>query len=204
SGRTWLVSFQVRLGSVESDLNVITVQAGGPHLQGLRRVFQVAAVIQAEVLLVERGGHHQSALEVAEQAAADDVGAGFRIAVLDGEHTFLAERIRRQVEDRQLAALMPGDHAGVRDQVAAPTEAVPGGRLGEGAEGRVVIGTERAGLVHHSSSVAISESSSARAGRRWPRSRTKRRSGSPRWSLTKVRKRLSFSGSLRALAHSHS
>src|SRR5690606_9063352 len=172
--------------SVRGYLHGVAVQPRRPDPQLLLRIFQALAVIEPEMLLVERGGHHALALEGTDDAAADDVGAGLGVAVLDG-----VDLVTGQVEQGHLGAVQPGDHAGVGDQVVAAAQGAPLGDRGE--------------HVHQcTSSAGIRESSDARAGRRWPRSRTKRMSGSSRWSLTKVRKRLSFSGSFRALAHSHS
>ena len=95
---------------------------------------------------------------------------------------------------RHLGAVHKRDDAGVGHQVLAVAGVAPGLRFS------VVCG-------HQAISSAIGMTrwaARAGAGRGWPRSCTNWMSGSPWLSLTKVRKRLSFSGSLRALAHSHS
>jgi hypothetical protein len=39
------------------------------------------AILEPEVLLVDRRGHHRLALEIADDAAGDDVGAGEGIVI---------------------------------------------------------------------------------------------------------------------------
>src|SRR5690606_30655505 len=61
--------------SAQSDFHGVAVQPRGPDAQPLLRIFQTGAVVQTEVLLVERRSHHRLALEGADNPATDDIGA---------------------------------------------------------------------------------------------------------------------------------
>src|SRR3546814_38909 len=73
-----------RRRSADGDLHHVSLQTHRPYPQALFGVFQAAAIGQAEVLLVQRRGDHQLALEAADDAAADDVRTGLGVAVVDG------------------------------------------------------------------------------------------------------------------------
>ena len=77
----------------QPDLDLIALQADGPHLQLLIGVFDALAVAQTEVLLVQRRSNHQLALELADNAATNHVGAGLGVAIGDGEQLILARQI---------------------------------------------------------------------------------------------------------------
>ncbi|MNL51759.1 hypothetical protein D3C87_1748830 [compost metagenome] len=65
---------------------------------------------------------------MADQAASDDVGAGFRVAVFNG-----VERVAvgcGHVEQGNLLPVQQDDHAGIGHQVIAGADGTPGQRGG--------------------------------------------------------------------------
>lgn len=131
--RRRLFSFQ-KTESSRLDPHLIALEA---HLPGAQRdgfVLQALAVFQAEVLLVDRRGDHRLALDVADDAAGDDVGAGEGVVVVDGVELL---RMAGQVENGDLCGASrgfhPGGDAGVGHQVGAGAEGLPG--LGHGVGG---------------------------------------------------------------------
>src|SRR3989338_464211 len=114
-----------------TDLHGIAVEPHRPDAQALLGVFQAAAVFQAEVLLVQRRGDDQVTLALADYAATYDVGAGLGVAIFGGVDLFTVRGVR-QVEERDLYALEPGDHAGVGDQILTAAQLPPLGGVGGG------------------------------------------------------------------------
>ncbi|MNC83157.1 hypothetical protein D3C75_1369680 [compost metagenome] len=72
------------------------------------RVLQATAVLKTKMLLVDRRRNDQVALDAADQAAADDIGPGLRVMVVDGIEVFT--RHARQVEQRHLGPVEPDHH----------------------------------------------------------------------------------------------
>src|SRR5712691_6455983 len=101
-----------------------------PH----RAVLDAAARYQAEMLLVDRRGDDQLALDVADDSARDDIGAGEGIVVADG-----VDAVVVQPEERDLLAAHERAHAGIGHDVVEPADlmqlqlpAPQGGRAGSG------------------------------------------------------------------------
>ncbi len=84
----------------------------GIHRDAHRDVFEAAAGGKAEVLLVDRRGDDQLALQIAHDPARDDVGAreGIEIA-------YRVNGVVIQPEDRNLLASHQRAHAGVRHDI---------------------------------------------------------------------------------------
>src|SRR5690606_36960166 len=181
------------------DLHPIPPEPGRPHLQRLVWLLKTLPVLQPVMLFVEWRRHHRRILDAADHSSTDNIGTGLRIAIVNGVDLPTRSALR-QMKQCNLGTGEPGDHAGIGHQILPMAQRVPMG------DWVVRFDAECLCLGHQSASsvTGMSVSSVARAGRRWPRSLTKWMSGSPRPSLTKVRKRLSFSGSLMALVHSHS
>src|SRR5207245_9623791 len=97
-------------------------------------VLDAAARYQAEMLLVDRRGDDQLALDVADYSARDDIGAGEGIVVADG-----VDAIVVQPEERHLLAAHERAHARIGHYVVETTDlmqlqlpAPQGGRDGSG------------------------------------------------------------------------
>ena len=116
------------------DQNKALFNSRGVHRNPHQAVLDAAARYQAEMLLVDRRGDDQLALDVADYSARDDIGAGEGIVVADG-----VDAIVVQPEERHLLALHEGAHPAVRHDVVEPADlmqlqlpAPQGGRDGSG------------------------------------------------------------------------
>src|SRR5690606_23512322 len=125
------------------------------------------------MVLVQGRGHAGLALDIADDAPGQHLGAAHGIPVVEGE-----EAEPGQVEQGQLPALHQCGHAAV---------------LGD------VVDVAKANKTHDTSLISIGST-----GRIWPRLRSKTMLSSASSVLTKLLKRLSFSGSCRVAFHSHS
>ena len=155
----------------------------GSGAHGLSGVFEAAAGRQAEVLLVDGRGDDQLALQVADDAARQHVGAAVRIVVVERED------LRRRRGRSRSAGRRPAQRRPLsRQEVVERADVLPA------APARFM----------RPSSRRLRVRSSRVAGRIWPRSSTNTTLSSARSLLTKWRKRLSVSGSSIAFFHSHS
>src|SRR5437868_10414339 len=98
--------------SVSQDDHVCAVERCAVDRHTHRGVLEAAPAHEAEVLLVDRRGDDQLAVEIADDAAREHVRARERIAVADGEDAVVVE-----AEYGDLLALHQGAHAAVRHDV---------------------------------------------------------------------------------------